>query len=315
VAVQTDVLILGAKGMLGSACMRAFGAAATSESPPDAPAERRAALTVAGRDMDDFDLAIRKDALAAITALVPRLIINCAAATDVDRCETDHDYADRGNLLAPRHAAEAAEALGARLLHISTDFVFRGDKAGRAAAGPGGDSGVERAAYTESDMPDPISYYGASKLAGEQAVFATAPDALVVRTSWLYGLGGNHFPGKVLNWAADGGPLSVVDDQFGSPTYAEDLAAALKALVERDTSGLYHLGGAGCASRLEWARAALALAALDVQVLPARTADFPLPAARPANSCLDCGKAAALGVRLPAWRDSLARYIRRGHAC
>jgi len=274
--------------MLGSACMRAFGSEGGAQGSH-----------VIGRDLDDFDLADRAATLAAIAELAPRLIVNCAAATDVDRCETDRDYADRGNLLAPKHAAEAAAALGARLVHISTDFVFKGDKP---------------EAYTESDVPEPVSYYGASKLAGEEAVLTALPDALIVRASWLYGHGGDHFPGKVLRWAAGGRPLRVVDDQTGSPTYAEDLAAALRTLADREATGLYHLGGAGCATRLEWARKTLFLASVDIEVLPASTADFPMPAARPANSCLDCSKAARLGIELPPWQDGLSRYIRSATA-
>ena len=113
----------------------------------------------------------------------------------------------------------------------------------------------------------------------------------------------------MLQWASRGGPLRIVDDQVGSPTYAEDLAVALRALTERDASGLFHLGGAGCATRMDYTREILTLAGLDVEVLPASIADFPLPAYRPANSCLDCSKAAGLGVELPPWRDSLARYV------
>ena len=224
------------------------------------------------------------------------MIVNCAAATDVDRCETDHDYADRGNTVSAKYAAEAAAAVGARFLHVSTDFVFAGDKG---------------EPYRETDAPAPLSHYGRSKLEGERAVRLAAPDALVVRTSWLYGQGGNHFPGKVLQWAQGGGPLRVVDDQMGSPTYAEDLAACLRTLAEHsNASGLFHLGGSGCVTRFEWARETFALAGLKVEVLPASSADFPLPAPRPANSCLDCSKAAGLGVELPPWRDGLARYFR-----
>jgi dTDP-4-dehydrorhamnose reductase len=197
--------------------------------------------------------------------------------------------------LAPRHLAEAAVEIGAKLVHISTVFVFAGD---------------QDEAYRENDEPRPLNYYGQSKLAGEQAVLAALPDSLVVRTSWMYGLSGSHFPGKLLQWAAKGGPLRIVDDQIGSPTYAEDLAAALRILAERDASGLLHLGGAGCASRMDYTREILDLIGLDVQVLPASSADFPLPALRPGNSCLDCSKAAGLGVELPPWRDGLARYIR-----
>jgi dTDP-4-dehydrorhamnose reductase len=262
--------------MLGSACLRAFGP------------------NVVGRDLDDFDLSVRDDTLAAIDALRPHLIVNCAAAAEVDRCETDREYAERGNILAPKHLAEAAAAAGSKLVHISTVFVFAGD---------------QDRPYRESDVPRPLSYYGSSKLEGEHLVSAALPDALIVRTSWMYGLSGIHFPGKLKQWAGGGGPLRIVDDQTGSPTYAEDLAEALRALAELKASGLFHLGGAGCASRLAYAHAILDLVGLDIEVVPASIDEFPLPAARPVNSCLDCSKAAGLGVELPPWRDALARYI------
>jgi dTDP-4-dehydrorhamnose reductase len=262
--------------MLGGACMRAFGPAAV------------------GRDLDDFDLSVRDDTMAAMAALQPRLIVNCAAAAEVDRCELDREYARRGNVLAARHLAEAAAAVGAKLVHISTVFVFAGD---------------QDHPYRETDAPRPVNYYGSTKLEGEQVIRAALPDALIVRTSWMYGLTGIHFPGKLKQWAAGGGPLRIVDDQRGSPTYAEDLAEALRALTERGASGLLHLGGTGCTTRLEYTHAILDLIDLDIQVVPASIDEFPLPAARPVNSCLDCSKAAALGVELPSWRDALARYI------
>jgi len=277
VSRQTEVLVLGAHGMLGSACLRAFGPAAL------------------GRDREDFDLAEASETSRAIGQLRPRMIINCAAATDVDRCETDREYADRGNIMTAANAAAVAAHLNARFVHISTDFVFPGDKG---------------EPYEETDLPQPLSYYGQSKLAGELQVQLACPDALIIRTSWLYGDGGVHFPGKVLEWAAGGSPLKVVDDQTGSPTYAEDLAVCIRELTERQATRIYHLGGSGCATRFEWAKEMVALAGLDNEVLPAKSADFPLPAARPANSCLDCQKAADQGVQLPPWREGLARYVR-----
>jgi dTDP-4-dehydrorhamnose reductase len=275
-ATQSDTLVLGCRGMLGSACMRAFA--------PD----------TVGCDFAEFDIANREQTLTEIARLAPRLIVNCAAATDVDRCELDHDYADAANAVGPGYVARAAAAVGARMIHISTDFVFDGAKG---------------AGYVETDEPRPLSYYGLSKLRGEEAVLAALPGAIVVRTSWLYGGGNAHFPAKVLGWAAARPQIKVVDDQSGSPTYAEDLAAALLALSKTNAAGLYHLGGAGCVSRYEWARAILAIAGVATEVLPASSADFPLPAARPPCSCLDCSRAAALGVELPPWQDGLSRYI------
>jgi dTDP-4-dehydrorhamnose reductase len=178
---------------------------------------------------------------------------------------------------------------------VSTDFVFSGDK-GKP--------------YEEDDPPDPLNYYGRSKLTGERSVSAEMPDAIIVRTSWLYGHGGTHFPGKVLEWASRGEALSIADDQAGSPTYADDLAQAFRTLVERNVSGIFHLGGSGCATRFEWAQEAIALAGLDVEMIPVPSSHFPSPAPRPANSCLDCSKAARLDVQLPPWREGLARYVR-----
>ena len=271
------ILILGCRGMLGSACLRTFG--------PE----------VKGCDLAEFDIADQQQTLNEIGRLAPRLIVNCAAATDVDRCELDREYADSANVIGPGNVAATAAAVGARMVHISTDFVFDGTK---------GES------YRERDTPRPISYYGLSKLKGEEAVLLALPSALVVRTSWLYGAGDAHFPAKVLRWVASAPEIKVVNDQFGSPTYAEDLARALHALVETGARGIYHLGGAGCVSRYDWARETVALAGLNTDVIPARTSDFPLPASRPAHSCLDCSKAAALGIELPPWRDGLARYLR-----
>jgi dTDP-4-dehydrorhamnose reductase len=262
--------------MLGSACLRAFGP------------------NVVGRDLDDFDLSVRDDTLAAIDALRPRLIVNCAAAAEVDRCETDREYAERGNVLAPKHLAEAAAAVDAKLVHISTVFVFAGE---------------QDHPYRETDEPRPLNYYGLTKLEGERLVSAALPDALIVRTSWMYGLSGIHFPGKLRQWAAAGGPLRIVDNQTGSPTYAEDLATALRALTQRGATGLLHLGGTGCTTRMAYTHAILDLIGLDIEVVPASIEEFPLPAARPVNSCLDCSRAAGLGVELPPWRDALARYI------
>ena len=269
--------------MLGSACMQAFG--------PD----------VAGCDLAEFDIADERSTGDAIRRLSPRLIVNCAAATDVDRCEIDHDYADGANLIGPGNVARAAARIGARMVHLSTDFVFNGSK---------GES------YREDDLPEPLSYYGLSKLRGEEAVMTALPGALVVRTSWLYGGGETHFPAKVLHWAASAREVRIVHDQYGSPTYTEDLAQALRLLSVTAVGGIYHLGGSGCVSREQWAREILALAGADVGVAPAVSSEFPLPAMRPARSCLDCYKAAALGVRLPPWREGLARYLHsRSAAC
>ena len=275
--MSSSVLVIGCRGMLGSACLRAFGPRAV------------------GCDYAEFDVADRARVAAEVARLHPDLIVNCAAATDVDRCERDHEYADRANAAGPGYVAEAAAAIGARLVHVSTDFVF---------------DGRGRCPYRETDAPAPLNHYGLSKLRGERAVAEALPDALIVRTSWLFGEGGAHFPAKVIAWAAGREEIRVAEDQFGSPTYAADLAEGIRALAETGAQGIFHLAGAGCASRYELARETLALAAVPARVVPAPASEFPLPAPRPANSCLDCAKAAELGVHLPPWRGGLARYLR-----
>lgn len=273
-----EVLVLGCRGMLGSACMSVFGTGTT------------------GWDLDDLNIAEEGPTLARVAELQPRLIVNCAAATNVDRCETDHEYADRANCAGPGNVAKAAARIGARLIHISTDFVFDGTKPGP---------------YTEEDPVGPINHYGRSKLAGEIVTFAELPGALIVRTAWLYGSGNADFPAKVRLWAAGRDEIRVANDQFGSPTFADDLAKAIHALAGTEASGVFHLGGAGCVSRYEWALEVVALCGLPTRVTAASASEFPLPAPRPANTCLDCSKAAALGVALPPWREGLSRHLSR----
>ncbi len=280
----TPFLILGACGMLGRATASLLG-------------EKATALTFADLDITD-PVAVA----AALSRHRAATLINCAAATDVDRCQTDHAYAKAGNVEGPRCLAEACAKRGIRMVHVSTDFVFDGTK---------------RAPYTEEDEPAPLGYYGLSKLRGEAAVRELLPEALVVRTSWVYGPVGptsSNFPLKVLEWTRRPGPLRVAADQFGSPTYAPHLAEGILVLVRAGATGLFHLAGEGCASRWEFAREVLAaprLTATDfaVEVLPAHAADFPAPAPRPLFSCLDCGKAARLGVTLPPWQDGVALYL------
>ena len=183
-------------------------------------------------------------------------------------------------------------------MHVSTDFVFDGRKQG---------------AYTEDDDTNPLSVYGASKLAGELAVEQEYPEAIIARTAWVYGPGGVNFPLKIVAAARTRPSLSVVTDEVGSPTYTLDLAAGLLGLVDAGASGLYHLAGSGSCSRFELAGATLALAGLGAVTLEPVTSDaFPTKAERPVNSVLDCSKAAALGVTMPEWPDALARFAASG---
>lgn len=278
-------LVTGAGGQVGSAlaaCLVRQGA------------------RVAGLSASELDVT---DALAVRIALEgerPARVVNAAAYTDVDGCEHDPVRAKAVNAEAPAGLAEACRAAGAQLLHLSTDYVFDG-----SGARP----------LREDDPVAPLSEYGRSKLAGERAVLAASGDFAVVRTSWVFGRGRNFVASICARAAAIRatpalGPLRVVDDQLGSPTFAEDLAAGLVELLERGGRGLYHLANRGVASRLELARLALDAAGhADLEIVPVKTADYPLAAQRPLYTALDCTRAERLGVALRPWQDAVRAYL------
>jgi len=251
-------------------------------------------------DVEDVDLTDRDGVVALLTGLEPEVIIHAGAYTAVDAAEGDPAAAAAVNVGGTAAVAEAARSLGARLVYVSTDYVFDG-----SASAP----------YREDHPTHPISVYGATKLEGERAV-AALEGHLVVRTSWVFGEGKN-FIGAILRAAQSRPELSVVDDQRGRPTYAVDLADGILALLDGGASGFVHLqGGGDDASWADVAEAALAAAGLATTVRRVTTAEYdagrPGPIApRPAYSVLDCSKAASLGVVLRPWREAVAEYVRR----
>ncbi|KAF0207703.1 MAG: dTDP-4-dehydrorhamnose [Actinobacteria bacterium] len=226
--------------------------------------------------------------------LIGGVLVDAAAYTNVEGAEDDAERAYLVNETGPRLLATAAREAELAFVHVSTDFVFDGRKVG---------------AYVETDEVNPLSVYGASKLAGERAVAEAYPEALVVRTAWVFGCGGVNFPTKILELAATRETLSVVTDEIGSPTYTLDLANGILALVDAGACGLFHLAGAGSCSRFEMAGEVLRLAGLSRELVPVTASAFPSKAARPANSVLDCSRAASLGVTMPDWRDALGRFV------
>ncbi len=276
-----DLLITGAGGMLGRDLISAIEAAGHRALP----------FTRAELDVTDVD-ALR----ARFAELRPQAVIHCAAATAVDACEQTPDDAYRVNAWGSWAVATAAEAVGAKLVLVSTDFVF---------------DGVGLRPYTEFDPVRPINVYGASKLAGEEAAQRACSWVAVARTQWLFGLHGRPFPLAILNAAAQGRPLRVVTDQVGSPTFTPDLAAKLVWLAEQPCPGIYHLSNAGVASRYEWATETLRLAGWDdIPVARATSAEFPTPAVRPAYSALRNYALELRGVPLlRPWREALADYV------
>lgn len=258
----------------------------------------------------ELDLATPNDDAvhAALAAARPDAIVNAAAHTAVDRAESERDLAFAINAEGAGAVARAALKLGVPLIHVSTDYVFAGDKPDP---------------YVEDDATGPTGVYGASKLAGEQAVLASGADAAILRTAWVYSPFGANFVKTMLRLAETRDGLSVVDDQIGNPTSALDLADAVIAvaghLAQGDDPaqrGLFHATGQGTGSWADLAQAVFDASAAaggpSAVVTRIGTADYPTPARRPANSRLDSGKLFERhGVRLPDWRDSVAQVTAR----
>lgn len=269
------VLVTGAGGQLG----RALGPALRGH---DVVAFEHAALDIADADA----------VTAAMRAHRPDVVVNAAAYNAVDRAESDRAAALRGNAEGPRVLARASREAGAAILHVSTDYVFDGEKG---------------APYHENDRPNPLSVYGQSKLAGEEAVRVANPRHFVVRTAWVYAHGGKNFPLTILDLAKKG-PVRVVDDQRGSPTFAPHLAEAIARLLETEVFGTWHLAGSGEASWYELTTELFRLCGVNAAVTPVTTAEFPRPARRPRQASLVSIRQPPLA--LPPWREGLAAFVR-----
>jgi dTDP-4-dehydrorhamnose reductase len=224
----------------------------------------------------------------------PDVVVNAAAYTNVDGCETETELAYRVNALGPRNLAQICEERGCDLLHISTNYVFDGES---------------RRPYEPFDTPNPISVYGRTKLAGEEYVRQLTNRWYVVRSAGVYGRGHN-FVRTMLRLGVERDVLKIKDDEFISPTYALDLAEEIIAVIEGGHYGLYHLTNAGSCSWYEFAKEIFALAGVEVEVVPVPGSEYPLPAARPANGVLS----APGGAKLRHWRDALEDYLRREKA-
>ena len=278
------IALIGSGGQLGTALTRHL----------------TAQIIPLGREA--LDIADPNSVATVLTESRPELVINAAAYNFVDRAEEERDRAAAVNALGPKHLAQVCAGLDIPLVHVSTDYVF-GQDAGR------------RTPYTEADIPGPLSEYALSKLAGENFVRQACPKHFVVRTCGLYGRasspGKGNFVETMLRLGRERGSVSVVDDQWCTPTSAADLAAAIAGLIPTNQFGLYHATNSGSTTWCQFAAEIFRQAGLTVEVKPITTAQFGARAGRPAYSVLDSSKiAGTTGGRMRPWQDALAVYLR-----
>ena len=251
-------------------------------------------------DIDSLDIGNRDAVLAFAETHPVDFIVNCAAYTAVDKAEEEEEQCRRINTDAVAYLGEAAQHIGARILHVSTDYVF------------GGDSYMP---YQESDPVSPTSVYGRTKLAGEKALSAVCPDAIIVRTAWLYSEYGHNFMKTMLRLGVERPEIRVVNDQIGSPTYAGDLAEAILSLLEKErqgeqNSGIYHYTNEGVCSWYDFAHSIIRIAGLPAKVISIPTREYPTAAKRPAYSVLSKEKIKReYHWVIPHWEDSLRKCL------
>ncbi len=274
------ILLLGHRGMLGCDLLYQMG--------------RK--HEIIGLDKDEIDVTSESECQRVIQENGPDIVINAAAYTDVDGCQTAKDECFAVNAEAVKNIAESCRGKNIRIIHFSTDYVF---------------DGSSKEPYKEDSLCNPVNVYGASKLAGERYLQKLADNYILIRTEWLYGKNGKNFVGTILDKARTKTKLEVVDDQIGSPTYTRDLAVAVDLLIERNITGIFHLTNRGSCSWFQFAKTILQGAGVTgVQVLPIKSGQLNRPAKRPAYSVLSMQKfIAATGKALQPWQLALQDYL------
>ncbi len=267
------LFITGAHGQLGQALQSQF-----------------ADHEIVAWDIQDLDICQFEQVRMALRHMRPDIVINAAAFTQVDQAETHQEAAYRGNALGPRNLALATKEIDIPLVHFSTDYVF---------------DGQQSRPYHEFDHPNPLSVYGQSKLAGEEEVQRGNPRHFLIRTAWLYHVVGKNFPQTILRLASQE-QVRVVNDQFGSPTYCPHLALAVSHLLETESYGTHHLAGAGGTSWYDFTKALYDARGIRTAVVPLTTAEYPLPAPRPAYAVLTSLQDPF--IALPPWEDGVRAF-------
>ncbi len=275
------VTLFGASGLLGQELVRELSADPIND-------------LLTALSSQDADLRDPTRVRERIRDSRPDWVILSAAYTDVDGCESNRDLAFAVNCEGAVNVAQAARAAGARLLFLSTDYVFDGTK---------------RSPYEITDARNPTSVYGESKARAEERLQEILPEVCIARTSWLFGHGGKCFPATILKLASTRPEISVVNDQRGSPTFTSDLASALVQLCRANAQGIVHVTNSGNCTWFDFAAEIVHAAGLPTKVNPVTTAEFPRPARRPAYSVLSPDSLHALNIHMSSWHDALRRYL------
>ena len=275
------VLVTGVKGQLGYDVVKDL--------------EKRGYQPI-GVDRDEMDLMDNEAIRTFIMNLKPEAIIHCAAYTAVDKAEEEVETCYQINAEAVKVISECAKELDVKLIYISTDYVFDGTKEGE---------------YVETDLPNPINVYGASKLKGEQYVQTLLEKYYIVRISWVFGVNGNNFIKTMRRLGSERDELNIINDQVGSPTYTADLAPLLVDMMETDKYGIYHATNEGTCSWYEFANEIFKQSRIEVKTNPITTDQYPTAAKRPMNSRMSKAKLKANGFNLlPTWQEALAHYLK-----
>ncbi|MFC4323378.1 dTDP-4-dehydrorhamnose reductase [Litchfieldia salsa] len=275
------VLVTGVRGQLGHDVVKSLGSRNHE---------------VHGVEREQLDITNEADVKSLIAEIKPDAIIHCAAYTNVDGAEQDKDTAYEVNALGAKYLAQAAKSVDAKMVYVSTDYVF---------------NGTAETPYKVDEPTNPLGVYGETKLAGEEFTSEILDKFFIVRTAWVFGINGNNFVKTMLKLGKERGELGVVHDQIGSPTYTVDLANFLVELVESDKYGIYHATNDGVCSWFDFAEEIFKQAGLEVKVNPLTTEQFPRPAARPKYSVLDKTKITEQNFTpLRDWKEALASYLK-----
>lgn len=290
------IIVLGTKGMLGSDVVE-YLKVVKQEFANDKNPDKSEAIQLVCADSKEVDITNKPNIFHFITKHQPDVIINCAAFTNVDACEDKVDIAYSVNAMGVKNITLAAKECGAKVVQISTDYVFDGE---------------DNESYTEDSPVNPLSIYGKSKLQAESYITSIVSDFIIIRTAWLYGkVGAKNYVKTMISLAKERNELKVVNDQIGSPTYTPDLAKAIWLLIKGNSNGIFHVTNSGFCSRFEWSKKIFEILGKEMKLIPVLSNEFPRPATVPPRAILNCKKYnLATGHKMRNWDEALIDYMK-----